>query len=55
MEACMMHDALLLLVTVIVTRSAIDTNTPTVRQDSVSLTNSHSRDSVISKPATPLG
>ena len=51
----MIHDAPLLLVTVLFNRSAIRRNTPKVRQDSVSSTNGHNWDSVVSRPAGPLG
>lgn len=52
----MIHDAPLLLVTVLFfNRSAIRRNTPKARQDSVSSTNGHNRDSVLSKLAELLG
>jgi hypothetical protein len=51
MEACMIHDAPLLLVTVLFNRSAIRSNTPKVPQDPGSLINDHNSGSVLPRPA----
>ena len=55
MEACMMHDAPLLMVTVLLPAQPSPGTHPRYVRILFHQTNGHNRDSTLSRPAAPLG